>query len=63
MDHLFSQTVEHYHLKRPHQGMKNGVLVASKAASHTPDDGQASIQLTCNERLGGVLKHYSYRAA
>lgn len=63
MDHLVSEMVEHYHHERPHQGMENAVLVASKAASDTSDDGEAPIKLVCKERLGGVLKHYSYRAA
>ncbi len=63
MDHLVSEMVEHYHHERPHQGMENAVLVASKAATGTSDDGQASSRLVCKERLGGVLKHYSYRAA
>ena len=63
MDHLVSEMVEHYHEERPHQAMENAVLVTSETVRGTPDDGEAPIKLVCKERLGGVLKHYSYRAA
>ena len=45
--------LNHYHAKRAHQGIGNVPLNAGAV-------GEGDVQ--CQERLGGILKHY-YRAA
>jgi hypothetical protein len=57
MDHLISEYVEHYHTERPHQAMGNAPLVPGTA------DITAIGEITCWERLGGVLRHYGRVAA
>ena len=49
--------IEHYHAERNHQGLGNEII--------QPDDevGQTEGTLKCQERLGGLLKYYSRRAA
>jgi len=49
-----AEYVEHYHAERAHQGLDNE-RIASRSES-------ASGEIRCQERLGGILKHY-YRAA
>jgi len=46
--------VEHYHEERPHQALENAPI------DPFGETGSGAIQ--CNERLGGVIKHYN-RAA
>jgi len=48
-----SEFVAHYHVERSHQGLGN-----ERIESNEPGHGEVH----CNERLGGILKHYS-RAA
>jgi hypothetical protein len=50
MDHLISEYVEH--TERPHQAMGNAPLVGGPAEVSTAGE------ITCIERLGGVLRHY-----
>ena len=47
--------VEHYNAERPHQGMRNEVL------GPKPADSRGDVVV--DERLGGLLKHYSRRVA
>jgi transposase InsO family protein len=50
--------VTHFHEERPHQGKGNVALMPSPhhcAERHSP--------IRCRERLGGLLKYYSQRAA
>ncbi|WP_146508629.1 hypothetical protein [Thalassoglobus neptunius] len=59
-----AEAVEHYHEERPHQSKENQLLIKRSDGENTevdPDDQK--FQLHCNERLGGLLKHYSLRAA
>ena len=44
--------VEHYHLERPHQGLGNEVILRPKLRPSSRAD------IYCEERLGGLLKHY-----
>ena len=44
--------VEHYHRERPHQGLANEVI---ERAGPRPTSGT---DVRCDERLGGLLKHY-----
>ena len=54
--HLLREYVEHYNEERPHQGRDNLPLGGAG-----PDPGGGEV--VCRERLGGLLKHYSRRAA
>ena len=44
--------VEHYHFERPHQGLANEVI---ERATPRPTSGT---EVWCEERLGGIPKHY-----
>ena len=46
-----SEFVAHYHRERPHQGLGNRLIDDSARAA---DHGE----VVCDERLGGLLKHY-----
>ena len=48
--------VEHCHFERPHQGLGNKVI---ERAQRRPTEGTG---IRGNERLGGLLRHYSYAA-
>jgi hypothetical protein len=48
----------HYHQERNHQGKGNGLLVALAREGHS-----ASNLIRSRERLGGLLKYYSRKAA
>jgi putative transposase len=56
--HALAQYVEHVHHERNHQGKGNVLLLP--AGSHDTDR-QGPIQ--CRERLGGLLKYYTRKAA
>ena len=47
--YVIDQYVEHYHSERPHQGIDNTII-------KPPLQGRGDI--TCHERLGGLLKSY-----
>jgi putative transposase len=55
--HLVREYVRYYHEHRPHQALGNEPLTPTD--SPAPSEGQ----ILCDERLGGVLKHYYRRAA
>lgn len=62
LNHLVSEYVHYYQTERPHQGIDigNELLIPMKP----PDENvPAPDQLVCRERLGGLLKSYSRRAA
>lgn len=48
--------VDHNHLERSHQGIGNTVIerYASRLAT--------GAEMTCDERLGGLLRHYRHAA-
>jgi putative transposase len=58
--YLLDDFLAHFHLERPHQGLGNrppcGVDPPPVAAT-------ASSDIECEQRLGGLLKHYRRRAA
>ncbi len=56
LNYLVNEFVEHYHTKRPHQGI--GIRLIVKPLGEPPGSGE----IVCEERLGGLLKHY-YRTA
>jgi putative transposase len=59
LDYLCKEYVEHYHTERPHQGLNNELVIKppEELLPEVPDE------LICNERLGGVLRSYSFKAA
>ena len=62
LNYLVEQYVEHYHTERPHQGI--GIDNALLVARSPPDDNvPAATEIVCHERLGGLLKSYSRKAA
>jgi putative transposase len=58
LGHVLNEYVEHDHTERPHQGKGNVVLMP--VADHRP---RHAGPLRCQERLGGLLKHYMGDAA
>jgi hypothetical protein len=50
--------IDHFHSERNHQGKGNLLLFPSgKVGDHRP-----GVRVCCHERLGGLLKYYSYAA-
>ncbi|HUY89029.1 MAG TPA: integrase core domain-containing protein [Pirellulales bacterium] len=52
-----AQFVEHYHTERNHQGLGNKLIEPGAEV------GQATGEVECRERLGGLLNYYHRRAA
>jgi putative transposase len=70
MDHLCREYLAYYHAERPHQSLENEPLIKpKKRGRRTTKRGKIEdeiIPLTvvrCRQRLGGLLKSYSRRAA
>ena len=74
MNHLVSEMVAHYHEERPHQAKENDPLTLAasepakkktkgRKASAPPPDAVPIGDIQCSQRLGGLLKHYSRKAA
>jgi putative transposase len=64
-DHICAEYCEHYNEERPHQGIENATIGERRRETKSksmPDTIQMS-DLRCKERLGGLLKHYSRKAA
>lgn len=63
MDHVCKEYLEYYHTERPHQGqgIENELLITKRMA--TPVDAIPLDEVRCSERLGGLLKSYSRKAA
>jgi putative transposase len=59
-DHIVREFVDYYHDSRPHQGIGNRLIKAVKEGGPPPLERPE--QLTCESRLGGLLRSYS-RAA
>jgi hypothetical protein len=73
-NHLVSEMVAHYYEERPHQAEENGPLIRVSAEppkkkpkgrkeSALPPDVVPHGDIKCRQRLGGLLKHYSRKAA
>jgi putative transposase len=69
MDHIVSEALAYYPEERPHHAKDNDPLVPAVAPTKSkqtkgvsPDVVPVS-QITCRERIGGLLKHYSRKAA
>jgi hypothetical protein len=63
--HVVNEYVEHHNRERPHQARGNVPLPVAEA----DDAGEPRIlafpsgEVSCHERLGGLLKHYHRQAA
>lgn len=56
--------VAHYHEERPHQGKENEVLIRGTNKPSKRQEASVPIgDIACRQRLGGLLKHYSLKAA
>jgi putative transposase len=54
----------HYHEERPHQGLGNEVVLKERrVAGKARTDVLTLRQIHCKQRLGGLLKSYSRKAA
>jgi len=58
LNHIIGEYMEHYHQERPHQSLGNAPPVATNVFT-PPTDGE----IACEQRLGGLLKHYHRQAA
>jgi hypothetical protein len=58
--YAIKEYVAHYHFERNHQGVGNKLLKGPKTLS---DHRESKDEVVCHERLGGLLKDYSRKAA
>ena len=59
--HLLNEYLVHYNTERVHQGVGNRQLIEpDPAVSSLPFAGE---KVVCQERLGGLLRHYSRQEA
>jgi hypothetical protein len=58
LNHIVREFTAYYHAERPHQSLEN--LPPMRGA---PTDSTEPVEIACEERLGGLLKHYVRRAA
>jgi putative transposase len=68
LDSVAACFVEHYLRERPHQGKENDLLIRTKGrrsqVDKQADESPISLHdVRCQQRLGGLLKHYSRKAA
>jgi putative transposase len=59
--YLVSEYLAYYHHERPHQSFSNQTLCG--APPPAPQSVAGRGEVVCKERLGGLLKHFSRRAA
>lgn len=59
--HILSEYLIHYHQFRPHQGLGN--LPLGRSALPPTDADRPLGEVVCQERLGGLLRHYQHLAA
>src|SRR5690606_35544832 len=58
LDYLASEFADYYSPQRPHQSMENKQLLKQSDAEPVEDG-----EVACEERLGGLMKHYNRKAA
>ena len=63
LNHLCAVFCDYYHRLRPHQGKDNELLVTKRRRRREPPAGVIPLsEVRCQQRLGGLLKHYYRRA-
>lgn len=60
---ILESWLQYYHQFRPHQGLGNVLLNERDKASPELLDVVPLGKIICQESLGGLLKHYEYKAA
>lgn len=60
LDHLVGEFTDYYNRQRAHSRL--GFRAPMQARDHRTLDPPAAGEVRCQERLGGVLKHYHRRA-
>ena len=65
LNHLIATWLEHYHTERPHQAKENDLLVVKHRRKRKlpPADAIPLSDVRCEQRLGGLLRHYYRKAA
>jgi putative transposase len=65
LNHLCSVFIDYYHQLRPHQGKENELLVAKRKSrpKQPPVEVISLSEVRCQQKLGGLLKHYHRKAA
>jgi putative transposase len=70
MDHVCQEYLAHYHEERPHQSLENEPLTTLKRRGRpktkrgkVDDELVPFYEVHCKQRLGGLLKCYSHKAA
>ena len=59
--HIIAEFVAHYHSERPHLAKDNLPPLITKSPDSVDCLGPSQVE--CQERLGGLLKHYRRKAA
>jgi putative transposase len=59
---ILAARLEHYHFRRPHQGLGN-VPISGESPPDVSLDDLRKESIVCHETLGGLLKHYERKAA
>ena len=63
LNHLCAVFLDYYHRLRPHQAKHNELLVAKRRSKPPPTEVIPLSDVRCEQRLGGLLKHYYRKAA
>ena len=70
MDHVCAEFMAHYHEERPHQSLANAPIVTPRKRGRpktkrgkVEDEIVPLADVACKQRLGGLLKSYSRKAA
>jgi len=63
LDHVVKEFLIHYHTERPHQAIGNRRIMDTRSAPAARASPYRLRHLDCEERLGGLLKHYRWRKA
>ena len=71
MDLLCQEFKDYYHEERPHQGLENELVISDSRSKKRSKSGAKRSEIVsipiseirCKERLGGLLKSYSRKAA
>jgi putative transposase len=64
LDHLCREYWAYYHEDRPHQNLDNETILKKQSIAPPPPGEVLSLRsIECRERLGGLLKSYSRKAA
>lgn len=58
LNHIVGEYMSHYHEERPHQALANEPPLGAN-----PPSSEIARDIACQERLGGLIKHYYRHAA